>query len=161
MILLATYKTFWDHIAGVIQCSTVMLVSDESELQKKIRDVADGEKILVAVIPSSDIFALDRDDYSEIDSCFVFILKKSDAASLTESELLAEREETQGMMIAAKTEMLRLADDFTNHPDAIPHLMRHLVEGKIHTDPEYNYLGCNGWSISFSLRTLGITNQNY
>jgi len=161
MVPIRVYKRFWEQIASHIGCTLTMIVSDESELQKKIKEVDAGQKILIAVIPSSDFSAQDRDNVSEIDTCFVFILVKSDAASLTEDELFNEREMTQNMMIHAKTEMMRLADDMTTHPDEPAHLMRHLAEGKIHTDPEYNYLGCNGWSISFALRTLGINNQNY
>jgi hypothetical protein len=35
-------------------------------------------------------------------------------------------------------------------------IMRRLDLNKLHTEPEYNYLGCTGWSLSFLLKSKNL-----
>ena len=142
-------------VTGIDQ---VFIVHEESDLASVIRDIDAGGVILFAVIPSSDIEATSADDIEEIDSCFVFVVKKSDRGNLTHAEYLLELEITQAVITAVKAKMIQLSSDF-DHCRTLPaytHLMHRLFINGMHTDPEYNLLGCNGWGLSFKLKTQGI-----
>ena len=159
MVAISTYKAFWEYMATVITAiDLVYIVHEESDLAAVIRDIDAGSVILFAVIPSADVEATSVDDYEEIDSCFVFVVKKSDRGSLTHDEFLAELEVTQGIIIDVKQKMIELAGD-TDHcldTGSYSHLMHRLFINGMHTDPEYNLLGCNGWGLSFRLKTKGL-----
>ncbi|MEI6901084.1 MAG: hypothetical protein WCL00_14505 [Bacteroidota bacterium] len=159
MVSISTYKSFWDYIDGIVPgIDQVFVVHEESDLAFIIRDIESGEVILLAIFPSADVEATSVDDYEEIDSCFMFVVKKSDRGSLTHAEYLTELQSTQGIMTAIKHKMIELAGD-TDHcsdPAAFGHMMHRLFINGMHTDPEYNLLGCNGWGLSFKLKTKGI-----
>ena len=159
MIAISTYKDFWEYMATVVTgIDLVYIVHEESDLASVIRDLAAGAVILFAVIPSSDIEATSNDDIEEIESCYVFIVKKSNASDLTHAEYLLQMEGTQQTMRALKNKMIELSGD-TDHcqqAGTFGHLMHRLFINGMHTDPEYNLLGCNGWGLSFKLKTQGI-----
>jgi len=155
MVPVKTYKSYWDDLKIELGIDRVLMVSDESELQQLIKEVVDGEKILVAVIPSSDTEAPDIDNIEEVDSCFLFILQKVSFQDLTRDELLDVQEFTQELISSIKERMTEdCANVNTDTPGSL--LMRRLVIDKMHTDPEYNYLGCTGWSLSFQLKSIGF-----
>lgn len=158
MVPVKTYKSYWDDLGTGLSIDRVLMVSDESELQQQIKDVALGEKILVAVIPSSDTEAPDVDNIEEVDSCFVFILQKVSFQDIMRDELLDVQQFTQELISSVKEQM---TEDFANVNTDTPgsKLMRRLVIDKMHTDPEYNYLGCTGWSLSFQLKSIGFNHD--
>ena len=99
MILISTYLAFWQYMATVVTgIDEVFIVHEESDLASSIRDIEAGCVILFAVIPSTDIEATSTDDYEEIESCNVFLVKKSDRGGLTHAEYLAELEVTQAII---------------------------------------------------------------
>jgi hypothetical protein len=136
----------------------VLVVHEESDLASTIRDIDAGCVILIAVIPSSDVEATSSDDYEEIDGCYVFVVKKSDRGNLTHDEYLDELNGTQTIINAVKLKLIELSADTDNcyNPALFTHLMHRLYINGMHTDPEYNLLGCNGWGLSFKLKTTGI-----
>jgi len=153
MIPLKIYKGLWDAIAEKVGTfNNVFCVSDESEMQDRIDQLSDQEYLLVAVIPSSNMTALDLDTVSEIDNCVLYVLQKTDPSTMTPDEILDQRSHLQWLMTEIKFMMLMLAGDTVNYND-FTLLMKKLTDGKIHTDPEYNYLGCTGWSISFDIKS--------
>jgi hypothetical protein len=159
MIAISTYKAFWEYMATVVSgINKVFIIHEEADLASAIRDIDAGEVILFAVIPSTDIEATSVDDFEEIESCFVFVVKKSDRGALTHDEFIAELEITQVIINAVKRKMIELAGDTDHCNDAgtYSHLMHRLFVNGMHTDPEYNLLGCNGWGLSFKLKTTGI-----
>ncbi len=159
MIPLSTYKSFWDYIASVITTiDMVFIVHEESDLASVIRDIESGTVILFAVIPSSDIEATNFDDYEEIDSCFVFVVKKCERGDLTHVEFIADMQVTQEIIRNVKLKMIELAanTDQCLASGSFTHLMHRLFLNGMHTDPEYNMLGCNGWGMSFKLKTKGL-----
>jgi len=156
MVPVKTFKAYWDAVSAFLGIDLTLMVSDETELQQQIKEVDNGGVILVAVIPSADTEAPDADNIEEIDNCFLFILKKISIQDLTRAELLDIQEETQALLAAVKEKM---TGDFENVNSDTPGsvLMRRLVIDKMHTDPEYNYLGCTGWSLSFQLKSIGFS----
>ena len=66
-----------------------------------------------------------------------------------------ERALTQQLMKEVRDLMMDLAGQWDNQT-AHSRLMKQLVRGKQHVDRERNYQGCNGYSLSFSIRTNGL-----
>ncbi|HNW73975.1 MAG TPA: hypothetical protein PKN44_10145 [Bacteroidales bacterium] len=158
MILISTYESLWGYFCRKIQSiSRHFVVADVDEMQEIASDLADGEVVLIAVIPSSDIETSNFDDIEEIDTCWVFVLKKSDPSSMTREELSRHRNVTQQIITDVKKEILRLTSDYAVENN-YTRLLHGLVPGRMHTDPEYNFLGCNGWSLSFAIKTKGVDN---
>lgn len=58
----------------------------------------------------------------------------------------------QGIMKDIKDFML---NDKVSCESAYHELMSRLNEKSFHQDPEYNYLGCDGWSLSFKFGSMG------
>ena len=156
MVPLSNYRNMWSFLAGVIPgINHCLVVHDESDLASMIREIDDGDVILIAVIPSSDIEATSSDDYEEIESCFAFIVKKSDRGNLTQSEYLDQIGQMQTIMSALKKKLIDLSEDY-DHTTPYSHILHGLFINGMHTDPEYNLLGCNGWGLSFKLKTAGV-----
>ena len=159
MIGVKTYKSFWDYLKTYISgITTVKIVADEKELEKFLRELADKEVVLIAVIPSSDTDYSNLDNKKEDDNSVVYILKKSNQSDMTEAELLTLRDDTQVQITALKKKLYDMACD-TDSVDSYTKLARRMVPA-FHTDPEYDYLGCNGWSISFKWKTNAYDNAS-
>ncbi len=159
MVPVRNYIALWEYIASLITdqqghqlISQVVLVDDEPHLQTKIAQMTNKELFLVVVTPSSDYQALDEDNYGEMDNCIIYVMQKIDLRNLDDESQMVERETTQAIMARVKNIMKDLGDDM-DHENAYTHLLRRLNKGKEHTDRERNYLGCNGYSLSFGLFT--------
>ncbi|MCX6267667.1 MAG: hypothetical protein NTW16_09965 [Bacteroidetes bacterium] len=158
MVPINTYRSFWQFMAGEVPgINHFFMVHEESDLASVIRDIDAGAVILFAVIPSSDIEATSGDDYEEIDSCFVFLVKKNDRGSLTHDEFITELHNTQLVIADIKNKLIELSVD-REHTTPFSHILHGLYINGMHTDPEYNLLGCDGWGLSFKLKTKGTYN---
>lgn len=160
MVLISKYRDFWEYIQSVVPgIDTVLVVHEDSDLASIIRDASAGEVFLLAIVPSADTEATSHDDYEEFDACYIFVIKKSDRGNLTHREYIDEMEQMQVLMGAIKHKMIELSGD-TDHcfdPDSPGHLMHRLQINGMHTDPEYNLFGCNGYGLTFKLKTKGVT----
>ena len=153
MVPVRNYKAFWEYVATQItEIKRVICVDDESELSKKIEDVADKEIILVAPYPSSDFNPLDEDNFGDVDTCVIYLLMKINVKNETEEDILTERATTQALLNEIRRLILDLEAEWTN-PTDWTRLMKQLIRGKQHIDRERNFFGCNGYSLSFGLRT--------
>jgi hypothetical protein len=157
MIPIENFTALWQYIsASVPGIDQFMVVHEESDLALIIREISDGAVLLIAVLPSADAQSDSVDNYHETDTCFVFVVKKSDRGSLTQDEYLSQLSHTQKIMASLKQQLLALASD-TDHSTNHSHLFHGLIISSMHTDPEYNLLGCNGWGLSFKVKTQGFT----
>ncbi len=158
MIGVKTYKTFWEYIkTQVTGINLVKVVADEKELEKFLRnDISDKDVVLIAVIPSSDTDYSNLDNKQEDDNSVVYVLKKSNQSDMTEDELMTLRDDTQVQITALKKKLYDMACDMDS-ADAKIKLARRMIPS-FHTDPEYDYLGTNGWSISFKWKTNAYDN---
>jgi len=152
MIRIRTYKTYFDSIkTRITNIDTVFIVSHQDQLANKIREVAAGEIILIVIVPSADTNAADVNNIMENNTGIIYLLKKIDITNMTDDLFVDEMEETQDIMTAIKTMM---TDDASDHQ--ANHFMHYFEPNGMHTDPEYNYLGCNGWSLSFNIVNKGF-----
>jgi hypothetical protein len=158
MVPINTYCSFWKYMASAVPgINRFFMVHEESDLASAIREIEAGSVILFAVIPASDIEAVSSDDYEEVDSCFVFVVKKNDRGALTHEEFITELHNTQQIMASIKHKMIELSGD-RDHLTPYSHLLHGLAINGMHTEAEYNLLGCDGWGLSFRLKTKGTNN---
>jgi hypothetical protein len=132
----------------------VLIVAREDQLTEKIKQIKANEIFLVIIIPSSDSNAKNADDFMETHACLLYVLKCYNARDKVDTDFENAMEETQDVITLIKQKMI---DDKSPaiHGDC-PHIMHYFNPDAMHTDPEYNYLGCNGWSLSFNLLTPGL-----
>lgn len=155
MIKISDYKSYWEHVLDELTADGlkyVALVATEEGLGKKIKDIKEFPA-LISIIPSSDPVSPNTDTIGEMNSGMIFVLMKRPQSDQSDSVFLSDMDTTQELMKKVKELM---TEDKTNC-DAEFHLfMKRLDVQSMHQDPEYNYLGCNGWSLSFQFETLGF-----
>jgi len=158
MIAIRIYKAYWESIATRILAAlnytiTPLFVRTELELTKKIKEIADQDHIMVVVIPSSDTTSVNYDNIKEKETGIVYALKKTHRGNENDEDALTTMDETQQIITKIKELMLDDAQDC----DAEYHqLMKDLDFNRMHTDPEYEFLGCDGYSVSFIIQTNGF-----
>jgi len=157
MITVTNYKNYWDHVVTELTpdgLKKAYVVATEERLTKKINDLKGSESpFLVAIIPSSDPKSIDDDAVGEVNSGMIFILQKRAHADQDDATFLQDMDTTQAIMKKVKELMQH---DKITCSSAYHSIMERLNLSSLHQDPEYNYLGCNGWSLSFQFETLGF-----
>lgn len=123
-----------------------VLVANEKHLVKRLGDKS-GVWIAVT-IPSTDPSSVNEDNVAENNIVWMFILEKVDPGSLSEQEELEHYQKIQ-MATAAVKNWLRNQKLDGNE------FLEYLNLNSIHTDPEYQFGGWNGWSINFNFDTDG------
>lgn len=139
---------------AVSDIDRVIFVANESQLSAKIKEIAAAEIILVVIIPSTDLLAPDVDNVKNSGTCLMYVLKSYPERDKLDADFIDALEETQDVLQLIQQKM---EDDKNTgvHGDC-PHIMHYYEPDGAHSDPEYNYLGCNGWSLSFNLLTPGL-----
>ena len=154
MINISLYKEFWLDVKSRIQgISRVILVRTEEELRDKIKAIGNKELFLVVVVPSSDTTSRDHDNIRERETCIIYVLVKVARANQTEEGSVSDMILTQDNISAIKHLMLVDSD---NHTSTYHSILEEIDFSSMHTDPEYQYLECDGYSISFTLTTKGF-----
>ena len=152
MVNISTYRDYWDNmVSRITNLKAAYLVATETQLQKKVSDISDYP-VLVATIPSADPDSKDEDNIKETNTGLIFVLKKVPDSDRTDANYVTDMELMQDIVKAIKDNML---DDKTNCNATYHDLMSNLNEKSFHQDPEYNYLGHDGWSLSFKFGSLG------
>ena len=151
MIKIGTFKTYLQNIETRIDAITkVILVSTENQLVKHIDDFEETDIVLIGIIPSADSKGKDVDNIVEMETVLLFILGKT--SSSTEDDEFNKMEAFQNVITALKTLLIEDKQDTQNECN----LMKGLDLNSLHTDPEYNYLGCNGYSLAFNIISHGF-----
>lgn len=153
MIKIKDFKAYWDAMATRTGASKCVLVRTESEMAQKIKGIVANELFMVVVIPSSDTVSRDNDNIMEKETVIVYALKKVSRKDQTDISMLDDQEQTQNCISTIK--YLLLSDAETHDADYHA-LIKYIDFNRLHTDPEYNYLECDGYSISFALTTTGF-----
>ncbi len=153
MIRVRDYNNYFEQMCCWIQgLNGFVLVSGEAQFGEYIRQKSTSDfPLLIALIPSADSIAHDPDNILETATCLIYVMKKVESSDQTADSFLDTMEETQQIMQAIKEKMRA---DRGRH-EIFSHLLERIDLSRMHTDPEYNYLGCNGWSLSFLISTPG------
>jgi len=154
MIRISTYNNYWQSmIARVPALKQAYLVANEAQLGVLVTKSDIACPLLIATIPSADPDSRDADSLGEKNTALIFVLSKIAAADRTGTGDIALMDTLQNAIEQVK---LMLIADFTDCSLPGHSLMQRLDLQSMHTDPEYNYLGHDGWSLSFKFTTLGV-----
>jgi len=123
-------------------------VTTESHLSKKIQALKVSQfPLLVVVTPSYSVEALDNDCAQDINQMLFFVLKRNLAQVATPESEVADADETLAIVNKIKKYLL---NGFPGVEDCI--FPACVEPNSLNIDPEWNYLGCDGWSISFQIK---------
>lgn len=135
-----------EMVLAIPEVSGYVLVANEKHLVRKLNDKT-GIQIAVT-IPSADPETVNEDAVAENNIFWIFILEKVDPGSLSDTE---ELEHYQKMQDVAGTVKNWLRDKKLEGNEYLEYLNLH----SLHTDPEYQFGGWNGWSINGNFDTNG------
>jgi hypothetical protein len=123
-----------------------VLVASEKHLVKRL---ADSSGVWLAVtIPSADPETRNEDNVAENNIVWIFILEKVDPGSLSASDEIEHYQKIQSVTTAVKNWLRSEKLAGNEH-------LEYLNLQSLHTDPEYQFGGWNGWSINFNFDTDG------
>ena len=133
-------------------------VNDSSMVinQNDLRDVFEDLKqesypFAAVVIPSSKGDARDEDNYGEINLILFFILMPTE-----EMGDYASRMSYMNMMMDVTAQIKQDLRDQREDEEAPFHDIFDKIDlNSFHTDPERNFMGHDGWSVSFKVKTMG------
>lgn len=147
MIRITDFNSLLSEMTGAITGVTgFVLVANEKHLVKRL---GDNRGVWLGVtIPSADPETVNEDSVAESNIVWIFILEKVDPGSLSASDELDHYQEIQDVATAVKQ---WLRDQKLDGNE----LLEYLNLQSIHTDPEYQFGGWNGWSINFIFDTNG------
>jgi len=150
MIAITKYRELLDFLGANTKFGfeVIKLARTEDELAKIIKDVDDY--MLIGIVPSSDTIAGGVDNIIENDTIVLYIIHKVSDRDRDDSQIEADITIAQQYVYDIKYMLQNLYDHF-DHP--LNSLVRKIDFNSMHTDPEYNYMGCDGYSISFVLTT--------
>jgi len=123
----------------------LLLVRSESELVLDVKDIPAGEFFMAVVIPSSDTKAENIDNIKEMEPWLIYLLEKTDRKAITQATRLTS--------VAKQQQILRRIKEFMRadmYDGTIPCKIRPDLNS-MHTDPEENFIGCEGYSLSFKV----------
>jgi len=123
-----------------------VLVANEKHLVKRL---SDQPGIWLGItIPSADPETIDEDNVAENNIVWIFVIEKKDPGSMTAAEELDHYQKIQDVTTSVKNWLRdqKLAGN---------EFLEYLNLKSIHTDPEYQFGGWNGWSINFNFDTDG------
>lgn len=153
MIPIDEYRGYWAKMVARVNAKVAILVRDESEFSQYVKNLPPGETYLIAVIPSTDSDARNTDAILEKETVVVYAVRKVDRTNQTELDIMDTMKVTQ---LAIKNIKTMLLWDATNCSAEYHEMMKRIAFGSFHTDPEYNYFGMDGYSLSFEITTPGF-----
>jgi len=145
-ILKTYFLTYMQRVSGITH---VFCLVKEEEIQKRLKSIPIKSIALVIIVPSFDSKAPDRDNIREECQLLMMLVKRIDRKDDTEDSYLDVLDEMTDKLKLVKKCML---DDKRNPQN----IMRHLSADGIHTDPEIDFHGCFGWSMSFFMKDYDI-----
>jgi hypothetical protein len=128
-----------------------VMVFNQDDLAEHIRNM-NLFPAIVLVMPGAKTTSRDEDNIVDGSECLLFVLKKLDLKNLATNGIINEMDYLQNDVEKLKQLMV---DDMHNH-DTPGHLMHDLDPDGMTTEPEYNYLGCYGWSLAFMINRPGF-----
>jgi hypothetical protein len=131
-------------IAG-FKVNKLLLVRSESELVLDIKEIPAGEFFLAVVIPSTDTRAENIDNVKEVEPWLIYLLEKTDRKAITQANRLTSVANQQQILRRIKEFMRTDMGDGTIPCNIRPDL------NSMHSDPEENFIGCEGYSLSFKV----------
>lgn len=158
MIAIRKYRDLWQYVAEHTAVDRYYFLHLEADLASVIRDIPQGTIFLLATFPSGDCQSPNHDDVEEIDTNYAWVLKKTDQTTMTPEKIITDMHELQQILSSVKSLLKSIAMD-TDHQTSFSHDLHNLQLNGLHTEPEYNLFGCNGWGMAFSIKSPGFFNS--
>lgn len=135
-----------EMVTDISGLSGYVLVANENHLVKRL---GDKKGVWLGVtIPSADPSTANEDNVAESNIVWIFVLEKVDPGSMTIEKELEHYQKIQLLTTAVKNWLRDKKLDGNE-------FLEYLNLKSIHTDPEYQFGGWNGWSINFNFETDG------
>lgn len=147
MIRIIDFNTLLtDMVADLPGVSGHVLVANEKHLVNRLGDKPGVW--LGVTIPSADPETVNEDNVAENNIVWIFVVEKVDPGSMDATDELNHYQKIQDVVTAVKNWLRdeKLAGN---------EFLEFLNLQSIHTDPEYQFGGWNGWSINFNFDTDG------
>lgn len=153
MIDLLSFSNYWRSMKDRIpSLQSVHIIANEAQLKDILLLPSNTFPTLLVSIPSSSPINLDSDNIVEINSSILFVLTKVAASDRTSDSIITQLSALQIIVSDIKRFMV---DDYVDSRSLGHHIMNRLVINSFSQDPEYNYLGCDGWSMAFKFSSVG------
>lgn len=144
MIKLVDFKEFWEqYIELISDLKHIFLVASEAELTKKISSVPKKDIFLAVITPSADRKAKSSDNMLDMHTLVFYILSSFNRSEVKDDEyyiLMDKCAEAWNIIDNRIQEEFRLGTC---------QIFGRIDWNSLHIDPEENFLGCNGYSVSF------------
>lgn len=152
MVDIKYMNTYFKSIVARLQAEGIVvndcfLVRSEPELAGDIKALPAKEFFLAVLIPSSDTKDWNIDNIHELENWLVYLLEKSDRKGITHDSRIESVANHQAIITMVK-KMMR--DDVQDR--SIPCNIDVQFD-TMHTDPEDNFHGCEGYSVSFKVKS--------
>lgn len=122
-----------------------VLIVEQDHLRSKMRDLLEHDfPLLVAVLPSHSKKAQNRDSFHFNNALMFFVLQRAQR-SADENDL--------DHFIQTQSIIQMLEEFLTLPPEGLCGLLKDYEPDTVNIDPEYNFCDCDGYSISFNLKT--------
>lgn len=129
----------------ITEIKEVLVVMSQEHLADTIRN-ATAWPALIVVVPGAKTNAYNDDNIRDASEVVLLLVSKLDIGKLAPTALTGHFNTMQVLMERLKVQMLT---DKTTHTTG--HLMHDLEPDGMVTEPEYNYMGTYGWSLSFTI----------
>ncbi len=147
MISVNKFKELVIHlVASIDGINHHVITVQEDHFHKKAKDLTtDQMPLLLAVIPSADGEG-DHDNYGDRDNFLMFVLTRREGSDRNDDNMITDYHDTQQAIMAIKEKLIEISEncDSEFHPD-----LQNLALDSFHMDPEYNFNGWDGWSMTF------------
>jgi hypothetical protein len=145
-------KTYFDAVvtrlaADGFNVKKLMLVRSETELVLDIKNIPAGEFFISVVIPSSDTKSMTIDNVKEVEPWLIYLLEKTDKKSITQETRVTSVALQQQILSKIKTYIRSDIFERTFPCNIRPDI------NSMHSDPEDNFVGCEGYSLSFKVES--------
>jgi hypothetical protein len=143
MVPIRQYVTFFTSVvAEITAISRLIRIETDTQMVKKADKLEHNELVLFLVTPSVRDMLADTDNQGDENVCMAYILKKVDPGNMDDADELNTLEETQNAAIALRE---NISNKRAQCP--APYFTRHIKFNELH--PEFNMMGCIGYSWSF------------
>lgn len=137
-------------VARVQGLHAYVFVSEYEELEDDIKNLSESQFPCLVFREPSGNSSGNEDNQTWSWQCLLYVLKKIDPSSETRETFLDKKSEMFDLVNEVKD--LMIADMHNHELDANGiHFMHNLQTAGMHIDPENNFLGCIGYSLSFNL----------
>lgn len=144
-------KAYIEHLQGYLslipEIKHQVFVVNQTQLTDQMRNLGkDKFPLMLVVVPSAVAGSPDVDNVVEVNTGLIYILKKFEVNNYTNAKMIDDLDQTQDVIEKVKSQIIQDAHGECD-------LFGSLQPTGFNTDPEYDFMGCVGWSVSIDFQT--------